>query len=117
MLSINDKIQILSLICGCISPFVKCDDWAYESEFRIASNIDYRQVPNNKFGINRIQLKLSKFKVEDYDLIQIDPVSLEEIIIGPLANYNVLEHVLRNELKDCMLNNIEITPSSIQITK
>ena len=117
VLSINDKIQILSLICDCISPFVKCDDWAYESEFRIVSNVHYRQEFNGKLGINRIQLALPKIKIDDYEIIQIEPGSLEEIIIGPLANYNVLEHVLRNELKECLLNHVEITPSSIQITK
>lgn len=116
-ISIEDRIDNLSLLCNCISPFVKCDDWAYESEFRIVSNVHYGQEFNGKLGINRIQLALPKIKIDDYEIIQIDPGSLEEIIIAPLANYDVLEHVLRNELKECLLNNVEITPSSIQITK
>lgn len=114
MLSINDKIQELSLICDCISPFVKCDDWGYESEFRIVSKVHYRQELNDK-SFNSIPLTLPKFKVFDYDEIPINPAPLDEIIIGPLANYNVLEHVLRNELKECLLNHVKITPSSIQI--
>ena len=115
-LTIEDKIKELSILCNCISPFVKSKEWAYESEFRIVTNVHYRQETDGKI-FNRIQLTLPKIKIGDYEIIHIDPIFLEEIIIGPMANYNVLEHVLRNELKECLLNNVEITPSSIQITK
>ena len=56
-----------------------------------------------------------KTKVLDYISLPIPSSSLEEIIIGPLTDYNVVEHILRNELKECILNNVETTPSSVQI--
>lgn len=117
-MSISDKIEELSLLCECISPFVKSDDWAYESEFRVVSYKHYGPNYINFFN----DFSVSPFcgatvKVDNHDTISISADTLEEIIIGPLANYDVLEHTLRNELNECMLNHVEITQSSINITK
>lgn len=112
---IEDKIEELSLLCDCMSPFIKCDDWAYESEFRIVSREHYG--PKYKKSFKDLHLSLEKIKIDNHVTLPVSAQSLEEIIIGPLANYNVLEHILRNELKECNLNHVEITPSSIHITK
>lgn len=115
-LSIEDKIKELCLLCDCVSPFVKDKDWVYESEFRIVYCKHYGPWYND-LSFKGLHLMLNKIKVDNHVTLPIEANSLEEIIIGPMANYNVLEHVLRNELKECLLNSVEITPSSIQITK
>ena len=115
-MTIDNKIDELSLLCDCISPFVKSDDWSYESEFRVVVHKHYGPQYNDDF-FNGFQLVPNTFKIEDYVTLPISANSLEEIIIGPLANYNVLEHVLSKELTECMLNNVVISPSVIEITK
>lgn len=115
VMSIEDKIEELSLLCDCISPYIKSGDWAYESEFRIVSYEHYG--PKYKKSFSGLHLSLDKTKIENHVTIPVPANSLKEVIIGPLANYDVLEHILRNELKECNLNYVEITPSSIHVTK
>lgn len=43
-LTIEEKIDELSLLCECISPFIKSKDWAYEKEFRIIYHHKYGKV-------------------------------------------------------------------------
>lgn len=115
-LSINEKIEELGLLCDCIAPFVKCKDWSYEEEFRIAYYKLYE--PINDLTIAGLPLSLKMQTVKDHiEGIPINAKALEEIIIGPLADFPVVEHVLRSELNECLLNDVDITPSSIQITK
>lgn len=114
----KDKIEELSLLCDCIAPFVKCKDWSYEEEFRLVYHEHYGpNYADDFFRGLKIHLQLKKIKVNEYVCLPIFPDSLEEIIIGPLANFAVVEHLLDNELKECNLNRVAITPSSIQITK
>ena len=117
-LSIKDKIEELSLLCDCIAPFVKCKDWSYEEEFRLVYHEHYGPNYTDDFfrGL-KIHLHLKKIKVNEFVCLPIFPDSIEEIIIGPLANFEVIEHILDNELKECNLNSVTITPSCIQITK
>lgn len=111
-ISIEEKISELSILCDCISPFVKTKDWAYEEEFRIAYFERYGLYFDDGF-----HFALKKKIIEDHITLPIDAKSLEEIIIGPLSNYKVVEHVLRNELNECLLSNVDITRSSIMIAK
>lgn len=115
-MSIDDKTSELSILCDCVSPFIKTKDWAYEEEFRIVYHEHYGPELDDDF-FKSLQLTLNKIKVKNHITLPINAQSLEEIIIGPLANYKVIEHILRNELNECLLNNIEITSSSIQISK
>lgn len=115
-LSIEDKVNELNSLCDCISPFVKTKDWSYEAEFRIVYHKHYGPELDDNF-FKCLQLSLNKIKINDHITIPIDAKSLEEIIIGPLVKYDVVEHVLRNELNECQLYNVEITSSSIQINK
>lgn len=112
---ISEKIEELSLLCACISPFVKSADWAYEQEFRIVYNIAYGLPKDRKSFEDQIRHGIKKTKIYPYILYSICPNALEEIIIGPYADYNTYEHILRNELKECLLNEVRITPSSIEI--
>lgn len=115
-LTIDDKIQGLSILCDCISPFIKTKDWAYESEFRIVKYMHYGAKLDEDFIKNNKHV-LPKLKIDPHFTLQIPASSLEEIIVGPLANYNVWEHVLLTELKDCGLSNVVVSPSDIKITK
>lgn len=115
-LTIEEKIEILSCLCDCISPFVKCCDWSYENEFRLVYHEHYGPKLNDDF-LKGNQLILNKKKVKDYIISPISANALDEITIGPIVDYEVFEHVICNELKDCFLNNVKIRPSSIQITK
>lgn len=117
-LSIKDKIGELSLLCDCIAPFVKCKDWSYETEFRLVYHEHYGpNYADDFFKGLKIQLYLKRIKVKEYVYLPIFADSMEEIIIGPLANFPVVEHILDNELKECNLNRVAITRSCIQITK
>lgn len=115
-LAIEEKIVNLSSICDCISPFVKCNDWAYEAEFRLAYYEHYKAEVGLKIG--GLPVSLVKHKIKEYiENIPIRAEALAEVIIGPLANFPVVEHVLNKELIECKINNIKISPSLIQITK
>ena len=100
---IEEKKEILSTCCLCVSPFIKSSDWSYEKEFRIVYNHNYEP-------------ELEMKRVQRYVDYPINSIALEEIIIGPSANYQVMEHIIRNELKECLLNSVTITPSLIEIT-
>ena len=114
-MTIDKKIEELGLLCACISPFVKSSDWAYEQEFRVVYNRHYTP-PFDRESIERLLREgIQKTKVQPYYYYPIHPNALEEIIVGPKANYNVIEHILRNELKECLKNDIKITPSAIEI--
>ncbi len=115
-LSVEEKIRELSLLCDCISPFVKTKEWAYESEFRIVRYKHNGGESSDSF-IKCLQLSFKEHNIEDHIPLPINANAMEEIIIGPLANYDVVEHILRNELKECLLNDVLITPSSIEIIK
>lgn len=115
-MTVDDKIEELSLICYCISPFVKSNDWSYESEFRLVFHEHYGPQYTDDF-FNGLQVAPNKIKVKNHVTLPIFADSLEEIILGPLANYNVWAHVLHNELIECGLSNVEISQSSIRITK
>lgn len=120
-MSIEDKIEELSILCECVSPFIKSGDWAYEREFRFVYNKHYSPISFDLNDIHEDSIReflmhgYEKTKVVDYVTLPIPANALEEIVIGPSANYHVVEHILQNELKECILNNVEITPSSIQI--
>ena len=114
-IGINEKIEELSLLCACISPFVKSSDWAYEQEFRIEIyrffnlEIDRESLRKHKFN------GLIRKRVEPYVYYPICPNALQEIIIGPHADYITDEHIIRKELNECLLNDVRIIPSSIEI--
>ncbi len=114
-MDINEKIEELSLLCVCISPFVKSSDWAYEQEFRIEISRFYN------LEIDRESLRKHQFnglirkRVEPYVYYPICPNALQEIIIGPHADFNTYEYIIRKELKECLLNDVKIIPSSIEI--
>lgn len=115
-LTIEEKIEILSCLCDCISPFVKCCDWSYEKEFRLSYYEHYEA--EYDLIIGGLPVSLIKHKVKEYiESIPICAEALEEIIIGSLADFPVVRHILFNELKECKMSNIEISPSLIQITK
>lgn len=114
-MNIDEKIEELSLLCACISPFIKISDWAYEQEFRIVCNHHYAPQLDRESIERLLKEGIQKTKVQPYNYYPIYPNALEEIIIGPKANYNVIEHILRNELKECLLNDVKVTPSSIEI--
>lgn len=109
----EDKICELSVLCKCISPFVKSKDWEYEKEFRFVYTHDYSSDINN--FLNGLQFCLKKKEYEPFYFIPIEASSLNSIIIGPKSNYDSLEHVIRNELKECHLNRVKVMPSSICI--
>lgn len=114
-LSIEDKVNELSSLCDCISPFVKTKDWSYEAEFRIVYYEHYGPQIDDKF--QNLLITLNQIQVKGHVTLPIGSKSLEEIIIGPLAKYDVVKHVLRNELIECQLGDIQITPSSTSIVK
>lgn len=113
-ISLDEKINELCLLYECINPFVKSKDWSYESEFRIVFHEHYGPKLNEDF-FESLSRTYNEPKLVDYITTPIAANSMEEIIIGPLANYKIVEHVLRNELKECLLNNITVSPSSIKI--
>lgn len=115
-ISLDEKINELCLLYECINPFVKSKDWSYESEFRIVFHEHYGPKLNEDF-FESLSRTYNEPKLVDYITTPIAANSMEEIIIGPLANYKIVEHVLRNELKECLLNNITVSPSSIKINK
>lgn len=59
-LSIDQKIDELSIICTCISPFIKSADYAYETEFRIVDTERYGEITDH--NINDIILKVFQRK-------------------------------------------------------
>ena len=115
-ISLDEKINELCLLYECINPFVKSKDWSYESEFRIVFHEHYGPKLNEDF-FESLSRTYNEPKLVDYITTPIAANSMEEIIIGPLANYKIVEHMLRNELKECLLNNITVSPSSIKINK
>lgn len=114
-LTIEDKIINLSAICSVFSPFVKSKDWVYESEFRIVCSKIYEIDISHDFIKGHSWNPIPKKKVEPYVYYPIKANALQEIIIGPAARYSDVEHVLRNELNECLMNDVDITPSSIKI--
>jgi hypothetical protein len=58
---------------------------------------------------------MPKNKVEPYVYYHIKANAIKEIIVGPTARYNDVEHILRNELNECLMYEVKITPSSIKI--
>ena len=114
-MDINEKIDELSILCACISPFVKSSDWAYKKEFRIVIDKYYPLKINFESLKWPPQYQNDKINVESFVPCPISSNALDEIIIGPKGNFNVVEHIIRNELKECLLNNVKIIPSSIDI--
>lgn len=122
-MTIEDKINEVSSILLNVSPFMKKEEYEYEQEFRIAYYKYYgdeidpfssKEAKRRKM-LNVINNGMSKSVIVPFQYIPINANSLEEIIIGPKAEYNVIEHVLRNELKECLLNKVLITESLIPI--
>ena len=120
--TIETKINELSSICYAVSPFFKCEDYKYESEFRIARSNHYSclsSLEGSSEEIKRIILRTitsnssTKLVIPSHIDIPISINSLIEIIIGPCANFDVMEHIIRKELSECNLNNIKITPSKV----
>ena len=110
-MDINEKIDELSILCACISPFVKSSDWAYEKEFRIVVDKYYPLKMNKK----QLLIDFEKNTIDPYVFYPISPNALDEIIIGPKENYSVIEHIIRNELKECLLNEVKIPHSSLEL--
>lgn len=113
--TIEEKKEVLSTCCLCVSPFIKSSDWSYEKEFRIVYNHNYEPELDNDFRYG-VSYGIKMKRIQRYVEYPINSNALEEIIIGPLANYQVMEHIIRGELKECLLNSVTITPSSIAIT-
>lgn len=116
-MTIDEKIRELSLLCLCISPFVKNKSWAYENEFRIECYHNYMARTDEGISKGLLLSGTRKEKIERFIELSIKANTLEEIIIGSLANYNVIEHILKNELNECNLGDVMITQSSISITE
>jgi hypothetical protein len=114
-LTIEDKIRELSVICSVFSPFFKGKDWAYESEFRIVCSKIYKIDFSHEYIKGLSWNPMPKKKVDPYVYYPIKANALQEIIIGSAARYSDVEHVLRNELNECLMNDVDITPSSIKI--
>lgn len=117
-MSIDDKIEELSSLCEWVSPFIKTRDWAYEQEFRFVYSKHYSPLSldmDKDLLYEYVIHGYEKQRIIDYIPLPIPANSLDEIIIGPLADYKTIKHILRNELEECLLNKVEITPSSIQI--
>ena len=116
-MTIDDKILELSSICYVFSPFFKSKDWEYESEFRIVCHKNYGiDLYTSYESIKRLLLNpMPKNKVEPYVYYHIKANAIKEIIVGPTARYNDVEHILRNELNECLMYEVKITPSSIKI--
>lgn len=115
--SIEEKVDILSVLCQCVSPFIKCNEWEYEKEFGIVYRHKYGP-HNDEDYINSIIYsfgEVEKIKIQPYFLYPIKANSLDSIIIGPLLDYNIIVHIVRNELKECKLPYVKVSPSSIQI--
>lgn len=116
-MSIEEKIDILSILCQCISPFIKCNEWEYEKEFRIVYHYKYGPDIDEDY-IKRIIYsfgRVESIKIQPYLLYPINAISLDSINIGPLLDYSVIGHIVLNELKECKLNSVKVLPSSIQI--
>lgn len=119
-MTIDEKINELSILCNCISPFIKSQEWSYENEFRI---VCYHHFGPNLFELDHNSIRhflihgIEKTKIAKFVYYPIKVNALKEIIVGTLANYDVVEHILRKELEECLLNDVEITPSSIAISK
>lgn len=114
-MTIKDKIDELSSICSVFSPFFKSKDWAYESEFRIVCHKHYEIDFSHDYIKGLSWNPMPKKKVEPYAYYSIKANALKEIIIGPSAKYCDVEHILRNELNECLMNDVNITSSSIKI--
>lgn len=114
-MGIDEKIDELSTMCTCLSPFVKSSDWAYEQEFRIVYHKHYGLEFDQEFVKRILSKGIPKTKIEPFVYYPIYPNALKDIKIGPKANYNVIEHIIRNELRECLLNDVKISPSSIEI--
>lgn len=85
----------------------------YEKHATNSMNLsEVYQIVDNE---NRCREVCNKKITQPFFYYPVNPNALEEIITGHQANYNVLEHVLRKELKECLLNAVTITPSSIEI--
>lgn len=104
---IKDKIRELATICLSIAPFVKHKDYQYEKEFRIVYNQQYIHPIDS-----RIIFK-SPFKIKQFVDLDIPIRVIRGIIIGPDANFEVMSHVLKLLLKECSLNHLIITQSTI----
>ena len=116
-MSIDEKVELLSIYCQCISPFIKSSSWGYEKEFRIVYNQMYRPEITEEY-LRKIIFPFAKREMEiinRYSIIQLSVKSLESVIVGPLADYKSIEHVIRNELCECQLARVEVNPSFIQI--
>ena len=114
-LSIDQKIDELSILCTCVSPFVKSSYYAYETEFRIVNTVRYGEITEHNIK-EIIHNGLPKEMIKPFVYYSMNANALKEIIIGPLVkNYKSIESVIRNELNGCLLNDVDITSSSITI--
>ena len=113
-MTMENKINELSILCDCMSPFIKNQDWAYEDEFRLTYYVHYK-AKNNNITIGGMNIFHEKQRIKNYEDVPINAESLEEIIVGPLANYDVLAHVLSHELEECNLDHVKISSSSIKV--
>lgn len=113
-LTIEEKIDELSLLCECVSPFIKSKDWAYEKEFRIIYRHKYGK-DLNEDNYKELLFLHKKEQIKPYLFLLIKACSLDSIIIGPLSNFKSIEHIVLNELNECQLSNVKVLPSAIQI--
>lgn len=116
-MTIDEKVDLLSIYCHCISPFIKSNSWAYEKEFRIVYHKMYGPEINEEY-LKKITLPFAKEEkeiIKRHIMIQLSAKSLDGVIVGPLADFNSIEHIIRNELYECQLANVQVYPSSIQI--
>lgn len=104
-----DKVFELATLCFCIAPFFKHEDYSYEHEWRIAYEKNYTPEAYNKKQL----FAIASTEIVDYVNIPIVSSALEEIIIGPAANFEVISHVLGNELRECGMNPEIIKKSKI----
>ena len=108
-LNIKEKISELATNMLCLSPFIKYKDYSYEKEFRIVVLKQYG-IQENIDVWNMLLLPYQQ--TEKYIEYNISKQALREIIIGPCANYDVMKHIISNELKGCDLQ-VEISKSRI----
>jgi hypothetical protein len=98
-----------------LCPFIKHHGFSYEKEcralFQIAIGRDNNMnpiIPNIiKYRINK------KGNIIPYVEIEIPFDNIKEIIVGPCADFDMIENTLNLEMASCKINRIPISPSKL----
>lgn len=105
-LTLNKKMHELATIYLAVAPLFKHKDYQYESEYRLISYKPY-------FGEISAYKPPTNKDIEPFIPISLPIDSLKEIIVGPDANYDVMNDILSLKLKECSLDSIRIKKSRI----